>query len=224
VGIQFKNSIHLKKLFFMGLICSNACLPNALLANPTGACIDSNRVMTPSRLWFFPCNVDLPSPLTCANIQTLIATGQLVMSNPLANWNIADPETEDIVMSECLPAVKRTVGRTITLEDRFAVQITTGSPATVSNAFFDYDFWVDKLNVGGAIRVGISFCDGKLIFPRATNGTPMQVTMQGFISHQKPSKQGGGWIEFKKINLDFSGDPLFFQKPDLDLSLCGIPY
>jgi hypothetical protein len=146
------------------------------------------------------------------------------MSSPLANWNINDPETEDVVVSECLPAVKRTVGRNVTIEDRMAVEITTGSPATISNAYFDYDFWLDKLSVGASLRVGIVFCDGNVVFPRNADGTPMTVTMQAFISHQKPSKQGGGWIEFKKINLDFSGDPLYFQKPDLNLHTCGIPY
>jgi hypothetical protein len=202
--------------------CAADC-PGAgtLVGNPTASCTENYRNKTISRLLFFDCGTDLPSPLTCESMDTLFTSRAIVASSELANVVVNDPTTEDVVISDCRPPRKKVVARNITWEDRFAIALSTGSPAVV-NQYFDYDFWKDKKNARLRLRYGIVFCDGDVIICRDSKGQPLSAEFDVFLSYQKSSTPGGQSVEFKKGSIDFAGDPLDFAKPDFNINDCGI--
>lgn len=204
----------------MGL-CPASCSDITLIGNPTTNCVPSLRKKTISRLLFWPCSVDLPTPIT-GNIKPLFDDGTIVYSSSLANIVVNDPNFDDVVYDECSPVDKVPSTREITFEDRFAISKTSGSPAT-TNTYFDYDFWQDKLSNRFSLRFGIVYCDGDVEIPKDDNGNSLTATITVFRSWQKPQTQGGQWIEFKKASIVFQGDPFSLSsKPAFNLSDEGI--
>lgn len=142
----------------------------------------------------------------------LFNANQLVFSSALGNIVPADPTTEDITIDECNAALKVIDTRTITFEDRIAINNTTFSPS-VDAPYFDYNFWQDKNDQQLQLNVMIAYCDGDVIIPLDGNGNPLKATMLVYLSFQKPQTQGGAWVEFKKGEITFRGDPFSMTTP-----------
>jgi hypothetical protein len=71
------------------------------------------------------------------------------------------------------------------------------------------------------LRYGFVFCDGDFIFAKDENGNLMEAWFDVYLSYQKLANNGGS-LEFKKGNLDFSGDPMDFQPTEFNLPAFGI--
>lgn len=206
--------------------CLSNCQSVSLLPIPTTGCTIDIRQKTLSRILFMPCTVALPNPITCANIAALFTAGMIVGTSELANIVVNDPTTEDVVYSECRPVRKQIMTREITFEDRIALTGVTTSPPQTSppgiTNYFDYDFWRDKMSARLQLRYMLVWCDNDVTIPVDANGNLLTADLEAFLSYQKPSTQGGAWIEFKKASITFVGDPLNFIKPSFNLTNCGI--
>ena len=202
--------------------CPASCTTVTLLANPQANCIDNLRRKTLSRIFFYPCSTSLPSPITNAAMKALFDAGTIVSTNRLGNIVVADPQTEDIMVDECSAARKIITTREITFEDRVSVEANSNSPA-IDNPYFDYDFWKDKQQQQIVMNAMLAYCDGDVIIPVDALGNALSFSMLAFLSWQKPGNQGGAWIEFKKIQMNFLGDPFDFgNKPAFNWIKAGI--
>jgi hypothetical protein len=206
----------------MNGLCPASCSSITLLQNPQANCIDSIRRKTLSRIFFYPCSTILPAPISNTNIAPLFANGTIVSTNRLANINVADPQTEDVLVDECSAARKFITTRELTCEDRIAVEVNPTSPGG-DNPYFDYDWWADKGDQQLVLNAMLAYCDGDVIIPLDKNGNPLSFTLLAHLSWQKPQQQGGAWVEFKKITMNFMGDPFaLINKPAFNWIKAGI--
>lgn len=203
--------------------CPAACGDITLLSNSATGCAPTRREKTLSRIAFFLCSTTLPEPLE-GNIKPLFDSGDIVASMPLANIVLNDPNISEIMMDECSPMDRKTDTREITFEDRFAVTKTLTTSPVTTDAYWDYDFWQDKLNNQTALNYMLIYCDGDVVIPKNPNGSLMKATLFVYLSAQKPTTQGGSWIEFKRGSIIFQGDPwsLTTAKPAFNLNDEGI--
>lgn len=202
--------------------CPSSCGDFTLLGNPEASCTVDIRQKSPSRFFYYPCNVTLPDPITPENIAPLFEDGTIVASSELANFTVNDPATDDVVISDCRPALPVVSSREIIAEDRIRVELTSGSPAT-TNMYFDYDFWQDKTEHQFQMNAMIAYCDGDVIIPVDINGNPLTFTMLAYLNWQRPATQGGASIEFKRITMRFQGDPFALHiKPSFNWITAGI--
>lgn len=171
-----------------------------------------------ARIGFFPCVTDLPAPFTCVAIEQLVTDNALVFSSELVNVEVGDPVTEEVTISDCRPAQRIVVSRSITFQDRIAIEVAAGgSPSAPANPFYDYDFWKDKKAKKATMRYMLVFCDGSVVVPRDEFGLPMAAELDIFLSYERQGTGGNSYIlEIKKGSLDFKGDPLDFNKAELD--------
>jgi len=198
-------------------LCPSACGTD-LIGNPEGDCVLVPRKKTLSRISFFVCSTDLPDPMNDAAILALYEDGSIVITSELANIVVNDPTYEDVIMSECRVPDRVIVSREMTFEDRIA--ITSGSPA---NAYYDYAFWQDKLTNQSKLNYIIHYCDGDSVVARDQNGNLLTASITGYLNWQKPATQGAGNIEFKRLSINFNGDPLgFTNTPEFNLYTAGI--
>lgn len=205
------------------MACPASCNSIELLRNPAAGCETSRREKTLSRIAFFPCSTTLPDPLT-GNIEALFTDGTIVASMPLGNVVVNDPNISEIMMNECDPMDRKIDTREITFEDRYAVaKDLATSPATVDE-YWDYSFWQNKNDVQTSLAYMLIYCDGDVIIPKQRNGQLMTATILVFLSWQKPSTQGGRWVEFKKGSILFQGDPfaMYGATPAFNLGDEGI--
>jgi hypothetical protein len=203
--------------------CPANCQSIVLTGNPKDKCELSTRQKTLDRVAFFPCSMSLPDPWSDAAIKQLFDDQTIVASSKLGNINWQDPTTEDVVVSECMPAITIITGRELQAEDRVAISFASGSPA-VPDDYRDYDFWQDKMEKQNLMNYMLIFCDGDVVIPKDANGNPLTATMLAYISYQKPQTQGGQWIEYKRISIKFQNDPLAFYtaKPQFNLKDANI--
>ena len=188
------------------MACPASCNSITLLSNPAVGCVTSRREKTLSRIAFFPCSTTLPDPLAGA-IAALFASDTIVASMPLGNIVVNDPNISEVMQDECTPMARKIDTREITFEDRYAVakQLPT-SPAT-TNEYWDYSFWQNKNDIQTSLAYMLIYCDGDVIIPKTASGQYMTATILVYLSWQKPSTQGGSWVEFKKGSIIFQGDP-----------------
>lgn len=184
--------------------CPSNCGDIVLIGNPQENCEDSQRFIAISRIAFYPCSVDLPDPIQ-GNIKPLFDDGTIVVSSKMRNVTLNDPETQDILVSDCDKPIKLVTGRNMTAEDAIAVEYGANSPL-VNNPYWDYNFWKDKQNKQISLRVMIIYCNGDVRIA-SPNGTPLSVTVFPYLKYERP-QNGGPGLEFKFINFDFNGDPL----------------
>lgn len=205
--------------------CPTDCLDFELTGNPTAGCeVFPVRKRTPSRLAFMKCDIALPTPFTEANTKPLFDNKTIVLSSPLANFTVNDPETEDIPVHDCAPVHKLVNRRTITFEDRIRIEVAAqvGPPEVEANPFYDYDYWLNKLEHRLQLRYGIVFCNGDFMFIRDEKGNLMEAWFDIFLSFQRLANNGGQ-LEFKKGEIAFQGDPFDLRnRPDFNLNEFGI--
>lgn len=186
-------------------ICPSNCTVS-LVKNPQEPCKPVKRQRTLSRLVMFPCNVELPDPITNENIKAFFDDGSMVVSSELAEIVASAPTYEEIEISACRPKEKTVSARQITFRDLVALTGTAGSPAA-ETSYFDYAFWQDKIDSQGRLRFGWAYCNGDVVLAKNEDGTYMTASMAAFLDYIKPSN-GGTNTEFKNITIDFQGDPL----------------
>ncbi len=201
--------------------CPAACANIDLLPLPTGGCDFRTRFMSINRIAFFNCNLAIPDPPDDTNLPPLFADGSIVLSSPLRNLVINDPETEDVVIHDCMPPAQVATRRIITFEDAIAISETIVGPPDIENKYADYDFWKDKKTHRALLRYGFVACNGDFWFAKDENGNYLEAWFDIFISGQKLAN-GGGTLEIKKGTLAFAGDPLNFFPPDFNLVEMGI--
>lgn len=198
-------------------LCPTSCTPEDLLANPTGSCSTNFRRTTPSRIFFYTCQTPLPNPITNAAMLALFNSGAIVASVELANIVFEQPTFESLQISDCRPPSQIVATRTITFEDRTAIEDNTNSPSSF-NSYADYDFWLDKINNTENLNYMISYCNGDVKIPEGTFAT-----LSGFIDYIKATQAGGASTETKKFTLTFQGDPIGFDiKPSFNWIEAGI--
>jgi hypothetical protein len=203
--------------------CPADCASFTLIDNPTAGCDLKTRRRNVDKIGFFACSLDLPSPLTCINLEPLITSKAIVFSSSLSNVEFQDPQFEELQIADCRPAERIITNRTVTFQDRIAVEIpeVVGPPAVAANPFYDYDFWKDKRTKRALLRYMFVFCDGTIMIPKDESGKPMAASFDVFLSYERQGQGGNSYIlEIKKGQLDFKGDPLDFNVPALDVSTC----
>jgi hypothetical protein len=201
----------------MGL-CPDQCADFNMVDIKAASCKLVYRKMNIKAIGFYKCNVVLPSPLTCENLEPLM-TGDnkaLVFSNELVNVSVGEPQIEARKLSDCRAEQEEIVEREITFQDKIKVDVNSVGDATPFN---DYLFWKDKKDHATQLNFCFVMCDGSLIVPRETNSlNGMSASFNVFLNYEALSK--GGAIEFKQGKLKFLGDPLDFIVPELNLSNC----
>lgn len=188
--------------------CFTNCTPADLLGLPTPNCDTGLRRTTPSRLLMYNCDVDIPTSGPGLNeaIKDLFDTGKIVASMPLSNIVFEDPTYQEEPIDDCQPPVQLLVGRAMTFEDKYAIDSSAASPY-VTNKFFDYNFWVDKLDHQRNIRFMIAYCNGDVRMVDFIG------SLRGFVNYIKPTQVGSPSTETKMFRLLFNGDPLDMRNP-----------
>lgn len=196
--------------------CPIACQTD-LIGNPEGDCVLTPRYKTPSRVSFFTCATDLPDPISDAAMLALYEDGSIVLSSELANIVFAEPQYEDVLLSDCQVPQRIVASREMTFEDRIA--ITSGSPA---NPYFDYSFWKDKLNNQTKLNYIIHYCDGDSVIARDASGNLLTASITVYLDRQKLTNSPKS-VEFKRGSIVFQGDPLDLGNvPEFNLFTAGI--
>lgn len=198
--------------------CPADCADDALIPNAPTNCDLQPRKNGIDRIGFFSCGIDLPAPFDCAALEALVAANTLVFSNPLRNVVVNDPETEDFQLADCLPSIRQVLRRVIEFQDVIAVSVTSPtSPTFTVDPFYDYAFWADKKSRSFVLRYLFIMCDGSVRVPRDEQGNPMQASLDIFLSLERQGTGATSYtMEIKKGRLEFLGDPLDFQTPELD--------
>lgn len=198
--------------------CPADCASITLTPNEPGGCELKKRKRSIDRIGFFPCDVTIPNPGSCTALQALVDANTLTFSSPLANIEVQDPTFEELVIADCRPSERIATSRIITFQDRIAIETAAvASPATAANKFYDYDFWSDKKSKRALMRYLFVFCDGSYVIAKDENGKPMEASLDVFLSYERQGTGGSSYIlEIKKGQLEFKGDPLDFNKPEVD--------
>lgn len=200
--------------------CPTNCTDADLIGLPTDSCNTSFRRTTPDRFGFFDCSTDLPQSGNQAAInaamKALFDAGKLVFTSPLALLTPQDPSYDEVQIDDCSPATPLLATRTITFEDRTAIDLSTVSPFT-GTKYFDYDFWIDKINNQRNIRWMLGYCNGDV------KVIPNIATLRGFVDYLRAQTAGGLSTETKKFSVTFNGDPLDMSiKPTWNFIDAGI--
>lgn len=199
--------------------CPSDCADDALVPNLPVDCEPQIRKIGIDRFGFFSCGIDLPDPMNCAALEALVDQNQLVFSSPLRNVVVNDPEFEDFILADCLPADRIVTRRVIDFQDVIAVANTTPtSPLFSDDLFHDRTFWRDKQARKYTLRVLFVMCDGTIEVPRDDNGNPMQLSLDVFrsLEAQNAGSANQYTLEIKKGRLEFKGDPIQLVAPELD--------
>lgn len=191
-------------------MCPANCADQELIAMPDAGCEIRTRKRGLFKLGLFACSTALPDPLTCENIEALIDGGGLVFTSPLVNAEFAAPEYEDLVVADCLPGQQRVISRTLTFQDRIAVDVPEGvSGIPAANPFADLKFWGNKQKIGLSLRYMFLWCDGTIDLAKDELGKPMAASFQVYRNFERQGTGGNSYtLEYKQGTIVFKGDPL----------------
>ncbi len=184
--------------------CPTNCANEDLLGLPTSNCDTGFRRTTPSRLFMYNCNEEIPTgtqAVVGAAVAAMFTAGTVVSSMPLANVVFEEPTYQELNLDDCTANQQLLETRALTFEDRYAIDISNISPF-VANNFFDYDFWVDKIANQQNIRFMLAYCNGDVRL------IDFAGTIRGFVDYLKAQTAGGPSTEVKKFRILFNGDPL----------------
>lgn len=183
-------------------ICPANCVDQELIPMPSGGCDIKVRKRTLFKLGFYSCSETLPTPLTCENLTTLVESNIVVFSNPLVNVEWAAPETEDLVLADCLPAKRNIISRSLNFQDRIAIDVLPTS-GTGGNMYADIKFWGDKMNKSLSLGYVFLFCDGSIEVPNLT------ASLDIYRNFERQGTGGNSYmLEVKQGTIIFKGDPL----------------
>lgn len=201
-------------------VCPSNCVTD-LVGLPQEECKPKIRKDTLSRFIFFPCNIELPDPITDENIVPFFEDGSIVITRELAEIVVGEPTFEEISVSQCRPPLRQVATREITFRDFNAVSTVT-SPATGVDDYLDYDFWQDKVDSANRLRYGIVSCDGDVKLAKDEQGNFLTADMTAFLAYIVPGG-GGANTEYKDVRIRFQGDPLNLTvKPSFNIIDAGV--
>lgn len=181
-----------------------ACTPEALISIPTGLCLSEFRRETPSRIFFYNCDTELPTgsfDSVGAAMKVLFEAGDIISTPELANWAFEDPTYDELQLSDCNAPQQLIATRAFTVEDRTKIDISTVSPFT-DNKYYDYDFWQYITENQVNLRMMIAYCDGNV------KPVDQRWTVRAFLNYIRSTQPGGKSTETKQIRFAFQGDPL----------------
>lgn len=191
-------------------MCPANCADVEITAMPDAGCETKIRKRGLYKLGLFACSTELPDTLTCTNVEALVDAGLLVFTSALVNAEFADPEFEELVIADCLPALQNVTSRTLNFQDRIAVDVPEGaSGVPAGNPFADLKFWGNKQSIGLSLRYMFVWCDGTIDLAKDELGRPMAASFQVFRSFERQGTGGNSYtLEIKKGTVVFKGDPL----------------
>lgn len=203
--------------------CITNCLDEAILGIPDNTVCDDYPVRNGAiaTVGLLKCDTPLPNPLTCTALADLIDDGLVVFSPSLANVAFAEPQFDEVLISDCSPRMRRIVQRTMTFDDKHAIKIPeiTGETPVPARNFFDREFWGNKRKMSMSLRYLLVYCDGNVEVPRDDNGTPMTATLTVYRDFDRNTVgDSENIIEVKRVQIDFKGDPLELREPELNIN------
>lgn len=203
-------------------ICSADCTDIDLIPNPGAGLCDPNprRKRSLFKIGFYLCSTTLPTPLTCASLETLMESNAIVWTSPLQGVTFAEPQLADVRLNDCDPASQFVVGRELTFNDHYKVTIPASGtdPVIPANPFGDLEFWKNKKQLSLQLRVIFLYCDGSIEIPKDDDGKPLASTFLIYRDYERVTEGNDENIyEVKRGVIRFKGDPLGFNKPDLIL-------
>lgn len=187
--------------------CPTNCTADDLLGLPADNCNTGFRRDTPSRLLMYNCDITFPTGTKAAvgaAVKVMLASGTMVRTMPLANVVFEDPTYDELQLDDCSSPESLIVNRALSFEDRYGIDLSTVSPYTETK-FFDYDFWLNKVQAQKNIRYALEYCSGDV------RVIPFGATIRGFIDYLKAQTAGGKSTETKKFRLLFNGDYINFE-------------
>lgn len=191
-------------------MCPANCADVELTALGDAGCETKIRKRGLYKLGLYACSTTLPDPLTCENLLPLIAAGAVVFTSPLVNVEFADPELEELQIADCLPALQNVVARTLTFQDRIAIDVpegVSGVPSAIP--YQDLQFWGNKSKLSLSLRYLFLWCDGTIDIAKDESGNPMAASLTIFRAFERQGTGGNSYTaEIKKGSIIFKGDPL----------------
>lgn len=189
-----------------------------IIDNPTGDCEINIRRKSFKRFHFKPCNVSIPrdgsGDIDPVALAALYAANAIVKTSELANVAPQAPTTQETAISDCRPSLVSIDTREIQFQDRISVQLVEGSPAAVTNPFYDYAFWANKLSNFSQLDVFIEYCDGDVVIAQeGSTKRLLTASLFMYLDWERASTQGGKSVEFKNGSMRFQGDPFALDNP-----------
>jgi hypothetical protein len=195
-------------------MCPPNCTDVELTALGEAGCEPKQRKIGLYKLLMYACSTTLPEPLTCENLLPLLESGAVVATSPLVNVEFADPETEELVLADCLPAIQNVIARTVTFQDKIAIDVPEGAsgvPAAIP--YQDLQFWGNKNKLSLSLRYLFLWCDGVIDKAVDDNGNPMDASLTIFRAFERQGTGGNSYTaEIKKGSIIFKGDPLALRE------------
>lgn len=208
----------------MASFCPANCEEDELVGNPPEPCELIVRKNSVARFGFKLCNVSVPLDIDPAAFLALYEDGSIVFSSEIANFAPGDPNYQETIVSDCKPAYRSVNSRELVFEDRVKVVLTSGSPA-ITNLFRDYDFWNDKQEKTFQLDVMAVYCNGDVVAAQDSAGNWLSVNVTAYLNWERASSQGAPAVEFKRISLNFNGDPFaLYNKPFINVNDAGIVF
>lgn len=198
--------------------CPADCQDITITPNDT-VCAPRERRRNVSRIGFYTCDTEIPTPITQIGLEAFVEAGKLAFSSELANFTQQAPEYLDIEIGDCRTALRVIGNRVIDFQDRWAIDLPpVGSPADLPVPFYNQLFWDDKVNKQVALRYMFVYCDGSVEIPKDANGVPLSATL---TAYRQQENQGSGqskyFIEYIVGQLNFIQDPFaLFIRPEMD--------
>ena len=197
--------------------CNSLCV-GALTLTKTDQCAVYQRSEVPVRLLIAKCDFAFPEGDYDDNalatlIETAITDGDISATPELAEMAWADPTTAPkLYRARCRQPKIVNVSRVLTGKDFNATDVTSAGVAT---PYQDRLFWQNIVkNKGTAIR-GYVTCDGKIYLFLNSNGTFAQYSVHFFTGFDTEIE--GENVEYKNYAITFTGDPVNYTTPYLDI-------
>jgi hypothetical protein len=173
------------------------------------------------RLGFYKCDITIPEPYACADLEALMApeapgTPGLVFTNELQDAIWAEPTKVTREISDSRPEFEITASRDLDFKDRIAVDFDAQGAAS---PYADYTWWKNIRNLKTKLNILILWSNNKITVPRvegSLEGLPNSFDI--YLNYEKV--QNGFIVEFKQGKARFLGEPLDFSIPGIDLSTC----
>lgn len=197
--------------------CNSACV-GSLTLTKTDQCDVFQRSEVPVRLLIAKCDFNFPEGDYDDNalatlIETAIDDGDISATPELAEMAWADPTTaQKKYKAGCRPPVTKNVSRVLTGKDFNATNVNSAGTAS---PYQDRLFWQNIVkNKGTAIR-GYVTCDGKIYLFLNPNGAFAQYSVHFFTGFDTEIE--GENVEYKNYAITFTGDPVNYTVPYLDI-------
>lgn len=197
--------------------CNSLCV-GALTLTKTDQCAVYQRSEVPVRLLIAKCDFAFPAGNYDDNalatlIETAITDGDISATPELAEMAWADPTTaQKLYRARCRQPKTVNVSRVLTGKDFNATDVTAAGSASL---YQDRLFWKNIIqNKGTAIR-GYVTCDGKIYLFLNSNGTFAQYSVHFFTGFDTEIE--GENVEYKNYSITFTGDPVNYTTPYLDI-------